>query len=189
MGEVLFHGKGRKYRHMMPIEEGRVFGRCATFSLIFELMKKLLVYSAMVVLMALSACKIKAPVVSDFKTTDVKKNESGKTGIELQVHIKNPNAFALRIKRLNFEVYMNDKVLGTAYSNKKIKIARKSDGTHTVFLETDINQMKTIMTSLGAFFTQKSEFGLRGNVKCSAGIIPKRFKVDVKTKVNITDLF
>lgn len=159
------------------------------FCSIFDVMKKLLVYSGMLMLLTLNACKIKAPVVSDFKTTEFRKNESGKTGIELQVHIKNPNAFALRIRRLNFEVYVNDKVLGTAYSNKKIKIARKSDGTHTVFLETDMNQMKSMMTSLGTLFSQKTEFGLRGNVKCSAGIIPKRFKVDVKTKVNIKDLF
>jgi LEA14-like dessication related protein len=140
-------------------------------------------------LIASAGCKVKAPMLTEVKSVNFKNTESGKVGLVLDLKIKNPNAFALKVKNLNFEVYLNDKVLGKAYSDKKIKINKNSDGYHSIYLETDIDQLKGLMGSLGSLFSQKTEFGLKGKVKCSAGIIPKRFKVDVKTKVNLKDLF
>ena len=135
------------------------------------------------------SCKIAAPLVTDVKSFNFKNTETGKTGVEVEFKIKNPNGFALKIKRFDFEVTVNNKVLGKAYASKKIKIARQSEMYYPILLESDISEVSTLLSGFGTLLQGKTEVMMKGSVKCGAGFLSKKFKVEAKAKINLKDFF
>ncbi len=140
-------------------------------------------------LLCLQACSISAPLITDVKSVDFKNTETGKKGMEVAFKIKNPNAFALKVKRFDFELSINNKPIGKAYSVRKIKIARHAEAYYPILLETDIDQAKTLLTGLGSLFQGKTELAMTGSVKVGAGFLSKKFKAEVKAKINLKDFF
>jgi LEA14-like dessication related protein len=140
-------------------------------------------------LFLMQACSISAPLITDVKSVDLKNTEKGTKGMEVAFRIKNPNAFALKVKRFDFEISINKKPIGKAYSVRKIKIAKHSEAYYPILLETDIDQAKTLLTGFGSLFQGKTEVAMTGSVKAVAGFLSKKFKAEVKAKINLKDFF
>ena len=126
------------------------------------------------------SCKVAAP---QFVNVKMAGKEDGQP-LKVEVTVKNPNSFALKLKKVNLEIVYNDKVIGRAYINHKVRIAGKSTGTAPILLELEKLDMGTMMTG---FLSRKNAVEFRGKVRCAAGIFPKTFRMKAGMALDLKD--
>jgi|GEM_PF-3275650 len=135
----------------------------------------------------LASCNVTAPTVSDLKDPRLVAGRKGELGVEAQIKINNPNKHVIRVKKLKLDVFMDDELVGTAKSGKKIRIKPFSDEYYTISLETDMKELGTTgMNMLKGYLTGSGgNFRLKGYGVAGVGIFSRRFEIDHMEKMRL----
>lgn len=106
---------------------------------------------------------------------------------DVTLSILNENSFPIVVKPSQLDVLMNDRLIGIAYLNKKVKFNKKSTEDYIANVSFE-NQGIKIMDIIGAAFSGKMKLRFSGKVKAGNGVISKKFKVDEVKEFTTDDL-
>jgi LEA14-like dessication related protein len=137
----------------------------------------------------LGACATpKPPIISDVKTASFPSNL--KEGIELQVRLKNPNTYAMVIRKMDFDVDVNGSPIGRIRNEKRIKIKRKSEEYHKIFIEGNFTNALTLgQTLLSIGKSGKIDLHIKGDVKGRVFLIRRKLNVNENVQMSIPNIF
>ncbi|MCG8411976.1 MAG: LEA type 2 family protein [Bacteroidales bacterium] len=148
-------------------------------------LKNLVVLVLSVVL--LSSCGFYNSVeVGDVKNIELKGMANNILSLKLDVHIKNPNGYKLKIKKMNVDVTINKQYLGTMTIQKPVIVPKKSDQSHSFFVDVEI---KNMLAGMSMFYKMKKmknvELELKGKMKVKAMMRNKTIDISEKHSVNL----
>lgn len=101
--------------------------------------------------------------------------------VDMDMHLYNPNPIGGTIRALEVQVIVDNKVLGTAQLDEKVRVRKQSEFTMPVSFTTDIGSMGSILSSgLKAFIGDDTmPVGLTGSITVQKFLIfRKTFSFD-----------
>lgn len=136
-----------------------------------------IIFCLIVLCATLVSCKVGIPTVSDISDARLITGEKGKTGVEVDIKVNNPNSFAIMVKKLKIELYSGETLMGKAKGNKKLKIMPLSDQYYTVTLDAKMEPLNPLEIALNGL-NGNGNFRLKGFGVARVGIFCKRFEFD-----------
>ncbi|PWH85432.1 NDR1/HIN1-like protein [Brumimicrobium oceani] len=122
--------------------------------------------------------------VSNFKIDEVNRE---KVSFNVDVSAFNPNGYSLKVRKSDFNLYLNDLYVGQAFLLQKYKMKRKTTTLDNVPVEILLEKgvfMKLMKIAMGGTVKLRME----GTLKASALGIPVRKQIDQTREVNLSDL-
>ena len=122
------------------------------------------------------------------KIEKVKVNKISMTGInlEIQIPIKNPNFFDLKLKEVDINLTVNDIELGTIENVSKVVIPAKSDEIITFPIDLKLDNVLSGAIALIAGLSKKNaNIKLDGTIKAKALFFTKTIKINKDQKVKL----
>lgn len=146
-------------------------------------------WGLLLILVLLSSCKIVQPKITGAKAFTLEQDPNGNRAIRMELRIENPNIIGFKITDPVFEIFLNNKRLGSGYSGKTIRVKAKSNDYHGVYIATDIRSWKdAIAPLLSILSTGKINFDVKGDMTARVLFWKKTLKVEVSEKVALNDL-
>ena len=128
-----------------------------------------------------------APEFKGYQNFKFGKLENNTLKFTIDLNIDNPNFFGIRVRKSELDFFVENTYLGKARIPKGVKIKRKR--LNTVTLPLEIQLEKGAIFNLMRYATKKQvDVQLKGFVRGSALLIPKKQKVDEKRQVSVRDL-
>lgn len=140
-------------------------------------------------LMLSLGCRFTEPSLTGFKSFAIADGPNGKKSLKFEVQINNPNRFGFKLQNPACEILLNDKKIGTGYTETMVKVKPKTNEYHPVFLQTDITSLGN-MASLAGSILQKGEakLTLKGTLRVKKGLIGKNIQFNESKSLNFKDL-
>ena len=124
--------------------------------------------------------------IDDYKIDQV---NSEKVQITLKMKLKNPNNYNIKVKKSEFDLFLNGKKLGKTKMKHDIKLKKNYTQLHDVVFESNMKDIsKGLMSSLGMLFGGSSKLRIKGELKAKAFGIGKKFDVDFSQDIKASDL-
>lgn len=148
-------------------------------------MKRLIIF--FVLLLSLVSCRsfreVECTGVEGFKVN--KLDTKGIDG-DLQLKLKNPNAFGFSLYRSEFDVTYSGIYLGKARLDKKVHIRGNEEATYNFNLKSDFKDVKlTDIMKLLAGGTFRNQVEVKGDLYAGTLFIKKKFPVNVSEKIRL----
>lgn len=144
---------------------------------------------ALMVCVLFTGCKIVSPKVSGARAFSLTEDPNGSKAIRVEIRIDNPNPIGFRVNDPMFEVFLNSKKIGTAYSGKKLRVKARSNDYYGVYLGTDIKSWKDALGPLLSILsTGKIQFEVKGDLTARFLFWKRSLDVNVSENVSLTDL-
>lgn len=105
--------------------------------------------------------------------------------------INNPNFYSFKLKKSDFEIFLDDDKLGSAGMLDDLKIKRKSEGEYTLNLALQESELKeSIVPLLKKAFSKKTvTFRVKGKAHAKVwGILGKKVEINEKKEIAISEL-
>jgi LEA14-like dessication related protein len=105
--------------------------------------------------------------------------------------INNPNFYSIKLKKSDFEIFLDNDKLGSASMLEDMKIIKKKEGEYTLNLAMQESELKnSIIPLLKKAFSKKTvTFRIKGRVKAKVwGVLGKKFDINEAEEVSIQDL-
>lgn len=123
--------------------------------------------------------------ITDYSLT---KLDSDEVKISLKMKIKNPNNYTIKVKKSDFDLFLNGKELGKTIMLNDIKLEKNRSQIHDVVFESNLKDISSgIFSSLGILLGGKSTLRIKGELKARAFGIGKKFKVDFSQDIKASD--
>lgn len=143
----------------------------------------------LLMLMTLMSCKIVSPKLSGARAFSLAEDPNGNKAIRVEIRIDNPNPLGFRVNDPVFEVWLNSKKLGTAYSGKKIRVKARSNDYYGLYLGTDIKSWTDALGPLLSIFTTgKINFEIKGDLTARFLFWKRSLNVGVSENVSLNEL-
>ncbi len=124
--------------------------------------------------------------ITDYSMTKLNANE---VKISLNMKIKNPNNYTIKIKKSVFDLFLNDKELGQTSMLNDLKLEKNRSQIHDVVFESNLKDISSgIFSSLGILFGGKATLRIKGKLKAKAFGVGKKFDVDFAQDIKASDL-
>lgn len=123
--------------------------------------------------------------VDKFKFEKFKNNE---LSFHLLIDLHNPNPYGIRVRRSKMDVFVNDDFIGEAKLTKSFKMKRKSTTNCLLPVTLSLEKGKAFKLLALANVRRGVNIRLKGVLKASALLIPKRERIDQEQNVNLKDL-
>jgi len=125
--------------------------------------------------------------VQDFKIGELK---DGKVEVTIAVKINNPNRYKIKIKKTDFDLFVEGKSIGQAKMKEDLTIEKKIEQNYDLVVQADYDEIKksagTILTA--ALFQKTINVQVKGKVRAVVrGIFSKKMEVDVKKDILLKD--
>lgn len=144
---------------------------------------------ALIVCMLFAGCKIMPPKVSGARAFSLTEDPNGNRAIRVEIRIDNPNAIGFRVNDPMFEVFLNSKKIGTAYSGAKLRVKARSNDYYGVYLGTDIKSWGDALGPLLSILTTgKIQFEVKGDLTARFLFWKRSLDVNISENVGLTDL-
>lgn len=149
-------------------------------------MQKIIVF-LFVGLIATSCISYKDVDVKEFQQPKLEKFSKDEIRIRLIATVENPNGYKIKIKKANFDVFVNGREVGKAKTDSKIVLKKRSTDTYEVVVTTTFKQAGGGIMAIAATAVAKGEVELRakGTVKAGAFGFYKKMKIDEKKKLPV----
>ena len=109
--------------------------------------------------------------------------------IYLDVRINNPNTYNININKAIFDVYIKNTHLGKSTITKRVVLEKGSDQTYPIIFNTTRKAIgNSFLSSLGMILGRNVNIRIKGVVFVKALGIRKKFDLDVKEAVNISEM-
>lgn len=129
---------------------------------------------------------VKFEGIEDYSFDKVNTSEVQMT---FKMKVKNPNKYNIKVKKSNFDLFLNGDKLGTTRMMQDIKLKKNSTEVHSLIFESDLASMsKGFFANLGTLFGGTSKLRIKGEIKAKAYGVGKRFKVDFTHDIKAGDL-
>lgn len=138
----------------------------------------------------LSSCNFEDVTVESLDKFSLKSQTDEGFVLEMDVAIMNPNGIALKMKRADMEVYLNDIHIGHAKIARRLSLPANEKSTHRIAVETTYAEsFQGNLMSLGA----SALFGglnmrLEGEIRGGTFLFYKKFPIDHKEKLDLKNL-
>lgn len=144
---------------------------------------------ALIVCVLFAGCRIVSPKVTGARAFSLTEDPNGNKAIRVEIRIDNPNALGFRVNDPVFEVFLNAKKIGTAYSGKKLRIKARSNDYYGVYLGTDIKSWGDALGPLLSILTTgKIQLEVKGDLTARFLFWKRSLDVNVSENVSLTDL-
>lgn len=123
---------------------------------------------------------------------DVKVNRFNKDSLYLDVGLKinNPGTWGYRIKRVDVNLMMNDKPVGSINGKLPFKLITKGDRTYNITAGVGTNNVVNVIPDLlGIFSGKQVKLQLQGQIKMRWFIFTKTIKFDNNKEFKMPKLF
>ncbi len=141
-------------------------------------MKKI-IYLIFLTLIFNSCAMYKIVDIGSVSDVDFKGIKNNIISLDISLPIKNPNLYSIKIKSVNLDLYVNDKLFGKIKNNNNIKFAAKSNNTYS--LPVDV-EMKSVLSGalqmINLSNSKNIKVRIKGNVKARGLIFVKKIEVD-----------
>lgn len=136
-----------------------------------------------------SSCKIVEPKVTGVRAFSLAEDPYGNRALRMDIRIDNPNRIGFRVSDPVFEVFLNSSRIAAGYSGKPVKVKARSSDFHTVYLSTDIKNIKDALGPLMSIIsTGKINVKVQGDLTARVFLFKKTLRVDVSENLNVLDL-
>jgi len=150
---------------------------------------KLARYCFIVLLVGLiSSCEVKDIQLVEVESVKVLNvNKRNIDGI-LNIKLENPNAFGVKVKSADFEIWANNAVVGKAKLTDPFKIESNSTQSYPVHLSGDLSNAISggIGSIVGLLMGKEPTMRIKGNLKASSFLITKTVEIDEQTDIPIS---
>ena len=111
------------------------------------------------------------------------KIENKTISLTLDLKILNPNGFSIKVKPSNVDVFVEEQLIGKAYLNKKVTLAKKKENVYPIDLRVELED--GVMLKLVRFaLKDKVKIRFVGDVKGSVLGITKKIKLDETKEID-----
>lgn len=118
--------------------------------------------------------------VEEIKSVKIGTIKDGKLNLKITADVLNPNAYGIKLKETDLQVFLDDNFMGTAHLNSPVKLLRKQTKTYTFDVEVGLE--KGVMAKLITLALKKEVMlKVKGDIKAGVMGISKTLKVS-KTK-------
>ena len=141
--------------------------------------------------MLLFSCKpIYPPLFAGIDSYNFNRAEANAMEVQLNVKIKNPNAFNILIKKYDLNVIVNGTKIGQAKSKEKVRLTKQTEQAYPFYLQTDLqNVLAQILPGLSSIINNKPiELKLEGYIKGGAFGVSKKFPFSVTRPLEMKHL-
>lgn len=115
------------------------------------------------------------------------KLEGKKLSIEFDARLLNANAYTIKVKPCDLEVFIEDQYMGMLHLNEKIKIKRKSETAVTIPLTVELGP--GALLKLATLRMKKTvKLRLKGTVKGGVWFISKKEQIDEVREISTENL-
>ncbi len=150
---------------------------------------KLARYCFIVLLVGLiSSCEVKDIQLVEVESVKVLNvNKRNIDGI-LNIKLENPNAFGVKVKSADFEIWANNAVVGKAKLTDPFKIESNSTQSYPVHLSGDLSNAISggIGSIVGLLMGKEPTMRIKGKLKASSFLITKTVEIDEQTDIPIS---
>lgn len=144
---------------------------------------------ALIACVLFAGCKIVSPKVTGARAFSLTEDPNGNKAIRVEIRVDNPNPIGFRVNDPVFEVFLNSKKIGTAYSGKKLRVKARSNEYYGVYLGTDIKSWGDALGPLLSILTTgKIQFEVKGDLTARFLFWKRSLDVNVSENVSLTDL-
>ena len=135
----------------------------------------------------ISGCSsVKDIQIGDIKDVRFKSIENNRVNLELEVPIKNPGSFKIKIVEMDFDISVNGKHLGKMTNPDDIIIPSKSDNIQIFPVQLELSNFLSGALSLYRLRNMKNfEMQITGKVKARSFLYIKTIDVDEKHMINL----
>jgi LEA14-like dessication related protein len=123
----------------------------------------------------------------EFSGVDLGEVGSDEIAFTIKTQVENPNWYALKVKKSNVEVLIENKKMGTVFLDTKVKFKRKSDSEHSIPLRASLEK-GALLQLMQYSMEDKLQLNIKGKVKAGVFFFSKTFPVDYKRSISGTDL-
>ncbi len=136
--------------------------------------------------LTLSSCfSYKELELSDIK--DVKLNRAnGKLEVQAGIHIKNPNNYKIKIKKIEADMLVNDNKVGKIHLVKKVVLPRKSDQVQNFTVNTELSNLLGALPSV--LLSREIKMQLKGHIQGKVFLFSRKFPLEAEEKISTKDL-
>lgn len=121
--------------------------------------------------------------VEEIKGVKIGAIKNGKLNLKISADVVNPNAYGIKLKETDLQVYLDDNFMGTAHLNTPVKLLRKQTQEYTFDVEVGLE--KGVMAKL-VMLALKKEITLqvKGDIKAAVMGINKTLAVSKTKKID-----
>jgi LEA14-like dessication related protein len=125
----------------------------------------------------------------DFEFSGVDLGEVGANEVSFTVNaqVENPNWYALKVKKSNVEVLIENKKMGTVFLDNNIKFKRKSDIEHSIPLRATLEK-GALLQLMQYSMKDEIQLNIKGKVRAGIFFFSKTFPVDYKRSISGEEL-
>jgi LEA14-like dessication related protein len=136
-----------------------------------------------------TGCRFTEPSLTGFKSFSIADGPNGKKSLKFEVQIKNPNRFGFKLQNPACEILLNDKKIGTGYTETMVKVKPQTHEYHPVYLQTDITSLGNIASLAGSIFQKgEAKLTLKGTLRVKKGLIGKNIAFNESKSLSFKDL-
>jgi LEA14-like dessication related protein len=145
-----------------------------------------IVIISIIVSVIFSSCGIyKSVDIGGVDNVDFKGMADNKVSLQLKVPVENPNAYKLKITKMDLDVTINGKYLGKMTNSKEIIIPKKSNDVQIFPVDVHVKNMLGSMSMFYKLRNMKSvEMQIEGKIKVKALMRTKTIEVNEKQMIS-----
>jgi LEA14-like dessication related protein len=113
----------------------------------------------------------------------VDKIEGRRVDLSLTVKVDNPNSYKIKVKPSNVQLYVDDKLLGTASLDKKVVFEKKVEQEYRLTLHID-SENGALLRLAGFALRKQVTIHIKGKVKGSIYGITHKIDIDEKKTID-----
>ena len=119
---------------------------------------------------------------------DVKLNRVANGGVEVQaaMHVKNPNNYKIKIKKIEADMFVNGKNVGKMQLSKKVVLPKHSDQVQNFAVNTQLSNLLSAMPAV--LFGGDINLQLKGFIWGKVFIFRQKFPLEAEEKISSKDL-
>jgi LEA14-like dessication related protein len=104
--------------------------------------------------------------------------DDGAVMLDLLLEINNPNARTFRVKKADFNIFLNGAAVGNSHLDKAISIKANSSKTYAFPMKIKLKSEELSLSSLlGTLFKKQMRLKVEGDIKAGSLFISQKFPV------------
>jgi len=112
-----------------------------------------------------------------------------KMPIHLDIIINNPNNYNIKIKKAEFEIYINATKMGKSTLDRPITIEKNKTKSYPITIITSSKEIgKSLLSSFSLLMGKKMKLKIKGNLIAKAFGIRKKIKFNLDESINASQL-
>lgn len=119
--------------------------------------------------------------------SNISKSGRGDYTVSVDFKIDNPNAYHIKVKPSDINVFLNNSKIGVVRLDEKVKLVKKTEGVYTTKLNLKLEKLNLFAIAKNALFG-KTTIQFQGKVKAGTGIFSKKFDVDETRELDKSQL-